>query len=182
MEDQSTLSEDQATFDPTQITRPDPALRTYYFIVAALTTVGFFFVILPLLFKYHTLQYKFDDKGVSMSWGVLFRREIYLTYRRIQDIHVTRNFIQRWLGLAEVAVQTASGSAGAEMKIEGIRRPELLRNFLYHQMRGARGLSEEDGTGAPTEGGEAKPDEALTLLTEIRDDLRGLRQTMEAAS
>ncbi len=160
-------------FDPTSITRPDPALLKYYLIIAALTVAGFPFVMLPLLFKYSTLRYRFDDKGVSMSWGILFHREIYLTYRRIQDIHVTRNLVHRWLGLAAVAVQTASGTSGAEMTIEGIRNPEALRDFLYHQMRGARGEGEEAAAGAPAAA--APADEALGLLREIRDDLRQLR-------
>jgi putative membrane protein len=162
----------QAKFDPGSITRPDPSLLTYYLVVALLTLVGFPFVFLPLLFKYHTLKYAFDDKGVSMSWGILFHRQIYLTYRRIQDIHVSRNIIHRKLGLAAVAVQTASGSAGAEMTIEGIRHPEVLRDYLYSQMRGAK---EEIDDG--DEGGAERPDdEALTLLTEIRDQLRALRE------
>ncbi|MDY7109340.1 MAG: PH domain-containing protein [Planctomycetota bacterium] len=158
-------------FDPSSITRPDPALLTYYIIVSVLTLVGFPFVFLPLYFKYQTLKYSFDDKGVSMSWGLLFRREIYLTYRRIQDIHVSRNFIHRWLGLASVAVQTASGSAGAEMTVEGIRRPEALRDYLYSQMRGAKDERESVETGAD---GPPPDDEALVLLREIRDALRRL--------
>ena len=56
-----------------------------------------------------------------MSWGILFRKQIYLTYRRIQDIHVTRNIFHRWFGLAAVAVQTASGTSGAEMTIDDSR-------------------------------------------------------------
>jgi uncharacterized protein len=175
----------QPAFEPTSITRPDPALQTYYIIVAAFTVIGFPFVILPLLFKYWTLKYRFDDKGVSMSWGVLFHREIYLTYRRIQDIHVTRNLVHRWLGLAAVAVQTASGSSGPEMTIEGIRHPEALRDYLYAQMRGARGESEE---AAATQEARGLPptatadDEALVLLREIRDDLRRLRLREEQRS
>ncbi len=163
-------------FDPRQITRPDRALLTYYFIIAAITVAGFPFMILPLLFKYYTLKYRFDDKGVSMAWGVLFHREIYLTYRRIQDIHVSRNFIHRWIGLASVAIQTASGTTGAEMTIEGIRNPEVLRDFLYTKMRGARGEG-DTATEEPCD-----DDEALTLLTEIRDELRSLRRGKEAAS
>ena len=89
-------------FDPSSIRRPDRALLTYYLLVAAMTTVAFPFVIIPLFIKHHTLRYRFDDDGVHMSWGFLFRREIYLTYRRIQDIHVTRNLFHRWLGLAAV--------------------------------------------------------------------------------
>lgn len=150
----------ETRFDPASVTRPDPALLRYYLIVALLTLAGFPLLILPLLFKYHTLRYRFDEDGVSMAWGVLFRREIYLTYRRIQDIHVTRNIIQRWLGLATVAIQTASGAAGAEMSVEGILEPERLRDFLYSKMRGARAAHEE---------ADAAGDEALGLLREIRD-------------
>jgi len=168
-----------APFDPASITRPDPSLLTYYVITSLLTLIGFVFVFPVLYFKYHTLRYQFDEKGVSMAWGILFRREIYLTYRRIQDIHVSRNFIQRWLGLASVALQTASGSAGAEMTIEGIRRPEMLRDFLYSQMRGARG---EDEAAETEEGQSAPQDEALALLREIRDELRRVRQRRETSA
>ena len=168
----------QPAFDTAGITRPDAALLRYYVVVAALTVAGFPFVMLPLFFKFKTLKYRFDDKGVSMSWGILFHRETYLTYRRIQDIHVTRNLLHRWLGLAAVAVQTASGTSGAQMTIEGIRNPEALRDFLYAQMRGARG-EEADAPGAsPTA---AAADEALDLLRGIRDDLRQLRLAGERA-
>jgi putative membrane protein len=158
-------------FDPASTTRPDPALYRYYLVVAALSLVGFPFVFLPLHFKYVTLRYRFDDKGIGMSWGFLFKREIYLTYRRIQDIHVTRNIIHRWLGLSDVAVQTASGSSGAEMVIQGIRDPEGLRDFLYSRMRGAREDAGGDGAAPGPPGGPAPADEALALLREIRDAL-----------
>jgi putative membrane protein len=169
-------------FDPASITRPDPALRTYYILCAACTVFGFPIVIWPLMFKYHTLKYTFDDKGVSMSWGVLFHREIYLTYRRIQDIHVTRNLFHRWLGLAAVAVQTASGSSGAEMTIEGIRNPEALRDFLYQPMRGARGdaeIVESEGASVQSSPATTQDDEALILLRDIRDELRAQRERIQ---
>jgi uncharacterized protein len=161
-------------FDPASVTRPDPALLTYYIIVSIFTVFGFPFVFPVLYFKFRTLKYKFDDKGVSMAWGILNHREIYLTYRRIQDIHVTRNLMHRWLGLASVSVQTASGSSGAEMTIEGIRDPEALRDFLYAQMRGAKGEGDDAVTASPAaQSDQAQPeDEALQLLREIRDELR----------
>ncbi|MBI1904568.1 MAG: PH domain-containing protein [Planctomycetia bacterium] len=164
-------------FDPYTIARPDPALLKYYVIVSFLAGPAFIVPLIPLLCKYYTLRYHFDDKGISMSWGVLFRREILLTYRRIQDIHLTRNILQRWMGLANVSIQTASGAASAEMAIEGILQAEELRDFLYHQMRGARGLAPLDakgaeGTTAGTAGApSADEDEALRLLGEIRDTL-----------
>ena len=180
--------------DPRSITRPDPALKTYYLITSAASVFLFPFVYLPLYLKYRTLRYRFDDEGVSMSWGRFFQRETYLTYKRIQDIRVTRGVIQRWLGLSELALQTASGGSSAEMKIEGIKDADALRDFLYERMRGARddaGLEEGfggdpgleagaagAGTTATRPGGRAGPggpaaaDEALALLVEIRDELR----------
>lgn len=164
-------------FDPAVITRPDTSLLTYYTWVSLLTVLGFPFVYIAYYVKYKTLRYSFDDEGVSMAWGLLFKREITLTYRRIQDIHVKRNLFHRWLGLASVAVQTASGSAGAEMILEGICDPESLRDFLYTKMRGARGDESESAPGAPTH-----DDEALALLREIRDELAALRGSRRAGA
>ena len=127
------------SFDPTTVTRPDARLLKYYIVTALFGGPLFPIVFLPLYFTYHTLKYRIDDSGIAMSWGILFRKEVYLTYRRIQDIHLTRNLIQRWFGLATVAVQTASGNAAAEMSIEGILEAEELRDYLYAQMRGVRG-------------------------------------------
>ncbi len=172
---------DDSKFDPLAITRPEPVLLKYYAAVAFLTGPGFPVAFLPLYFKYVTLAYKFDEDGVSMRWGILFRREVHLTYRRIQDIHLTRNLIQRWMGLATVGIQTASGSSGPEMSIEGIPQAEALRDFLYSKMRGARGLKPLPAAGSSSgsqpqqgdgAGREADADEPLQLLREIRDALR----------
>jgi len=173
-----TIREPQTPFDPASITRPDPVLMKYYLVCALLTGPLFPLTILPLFFKYETLRYRFDSSGVSMSWGILFRREIHLTYRRIQDIHLTRNLIQRWMNLATVAIQTASGSAGPEMSIEGILAAGPLRDFLYAQMRGARGDAESEpaagSDGAESDAPSDRPERAIVLLGEIRDLLRQL--------
>ncbi|GAB5405345.1 MAG: hypothetical protein Aurels2KO_35760 [Aureliella sp.] len=170
-------------FDPTTITRPDPALLRYYIFASLLTGPVSPIVLLPLWFRYYTLQYKFDDSGVSMRWGILFRKEVYLTYRRLQDIHLTRNVLQRWMGLAKISLQTASGSSQAEMVVEGILQAEELRDYLYSQMRGAKnpGSQEEvsketlvsaDGQKIDTTAADA--DRVTVALTEIRDAMQTL--------
>ena len=167
----------KSDFDPFQITRPDPALLKYYFLVSLLSGPAFPLAFVPLLFKYETLRYRFDESGVSMSWGFLFRRETYLTYRRIQDIHLTRNLLQRWMGLATVSVQTASGSATPEMSIDGVLAADQLRDFLYSRMRGAKGepaATTADATADSVAPSAGEDDEALALLREIRDELRRL--------
>ena len=173
------------SFKPTAIDRPDPALLKYYALCALMSGPAFPFVFLPLYFKYHTLRYALDKDGISMSWGILFRKEIHLTFRRIQDIHLTRNFVQRWLGLATVAIQTASGKSGPEMSIEGILEAEPLRDFLYTKMRGAHGdpaLQDSESDQAASVGSINNEDEALVLLTEIRDALQESRGGSQQAS
>ena len=174
------MSNTPLPFDPKAIRRPVPALMTYYFLASFAAGPFFLMPLIPFYLKYRSLSYRFDDEGVSMSWGVLFRHEINLTYRRIQDIHLTRNIVQRWMGLATVAIQTASGSSGAEMTIEGILEADKLRDFLYTKMRGARGVAGSpavEGTAGSRQPGE----NTLELLREIRDLLRQIpgRKTVE---
>ena len=171
----------EVAFDPTKIERPDPRLFKYYVLVSLLGGPMAPLVFLPLWFRYMTLRYKFDDAGVSMSWGILFRREVYLTYRRLQDIHVNRNLLQRWMGLATINLQTASGSSQAEMSIEGVLEPERLRDYLYGQMRGAKnegqgqsGSQVDVASVAAISGLTPQLDRATTALIEIKEALEKL--------
>lgn len=131
------MTEGTPAFDARTIERPDPTLWTYYIILSVLTVVFLPITLVGLYLRYSTLRYRFDDEGIAMSVGFLFKREVHLTYRRIQDIHVTRGFIQRYLGLATISLQTAAGSASAEMQIEGVLQADQLRDWLYARMRGA---------------------------------------------
>jgi len=155
------------------IQRPSSKLLTLYFIRSLFALIAFPFVFVPLLCKYISLRYKFDEEGVSAFWGILFHKQVFLTYARIQDIHVSRGLIERWLRLGTVDIQTASGSAAAELSIVGLEEFEEIRDFLYTRMRGHRGLT-------PTEPETPKPttSEALPILLEIRDELRQLREAM----
>src|SRR5215510_4016900 len=100
------------------VLRPHPNLLKYYLLTSFAAGPGFPVLMLLQYFRYHTLRYEVDAEGITMRWGILFRREIVLTYARIQDIHLSSNVVERWFGLAKIQVQTASGSSGAEMTIE----------------------------------------------------------------
>jgi putative membrane protein len=157
--------------------RPDKSLLAWYAIGSLAFGPFFFIAIIPLYFRYHTLHYTFDEEGISMRWGILFRREISLTYARIQDIHLTSNFVERWLGLAKIQIQTASGSSSAEMVIEGLKDFEEIRDFLYTRMRGIK----EGRTTKTTAGGvpAAGLEEVVHALRETAAELRALRAEME---
>jgi uncharacterized membrane protein YdbT with pleckstrin-like domain len=157
--------------------RPHRSLWTYYIIRAIFTGPGILFSLPYLFFRYHTLRYRFDEEGIHMKVGLLFRREVNLTYARIQDIHLKSGLLQRWLGLANVEVQTASGSATAEVVIEGFKEFEAIRDFLYTRMRGYQG--KKTAAAAPP-GATGPGDEAVPLLLNIRDELRRTRELLES--
>ncbi len=162
-----------------QIRRPHKRLLLLYVLRCLLAGPFFPIIFLPALFKYETLRYRFDTEGVAMSWGFLWRREIILTYARIQDIHLARGLFERWLGLATIHIQTASGSASAEMAIVGLAEFEDVRDYFYSRMRGARVGDRDQPHGDGAADGAPGPEVVLELLTEIRDEIRSLRGRME---
>jgi len=169
------------------IDRPHSRLWTYYL----LCCIPFLlFPPVALLvgmvnwFRYQTMRYRFDAEGINMRWGILFRREIILNFARIQDIHLVSNFVERWLGLARIQIQTASGSASPEMTLEGILEFEHLRDFLYAKMRGIKDSPTRTGdrTGfvpanrsSPSQEADA---ELATILRSVAQELRALRQDL----
>ncbi|MEW5740852.1 MAG: PH domain-containing protein [Myxococcota bacterium] len=142
------------------IKRPEPALMVLYVLTALVTLCAAPLVLIPLYFRYHTLWYRFDATGVSMGYGILFRRELQLTYARMQDIHLSQNILERWLGIGTVTVQTAGAGAAGNLTIVGVKDFEAIRDYLYAKMRGVRAEPHEE-----------KAAGADALLVEIRDAL-----------
>lgn len=162
--------------------RPARALMKYYALESLLAGPGLI-VLLPLRwFRYHTLRYVFDDEGVTMRWGILFRREVSLTYARIQDIHLVSNVVERWLGLGRVQIQTASGQSGAELTVEGLVDYEAVRDELYRRMRGARGEPATSalpaGTASKALGVATDQGEIVAALNAAVAELRALREEL----
>jgi uncharacterized protein len=164
------------------IERPSPKLLHYYILQSLLAGPFFPFVFLPRYFKYHTLRYRFDHEGISMRWGIIFRREVILNYSRIQDIHLSSNIVERWLNLAKVQIQTASGSANAEMTIEGLLEFAAVRDFLYAKMRGIK-----DPVRPPTIPRTASVAETHSVdgelartLQAVAEELRAIRVALES--
>lgn len=159
--------------------RPHPNLWKYYLLSCLVVPPLFPILVLPMYFRYHTLRYRFTDEGVSMSWGILFRREIIINYARIQDIHLRSNLVERWLGLAKVLVQTASGNSSAEMTLEGLQEFEAVRDFLYSRMRGVKDPV-HPATASTTGGAPAGDPELAAALREVARELRETRLSLEA--
>ncbi|MEO7677079.1 MAG: PH domain-containing protein [Verrucomicrobiota bacterium] len=165
-----------------ELERPHCSLWTYYVICGVMTGPGMIVALPYLYFRYHTLRYHLDDEGIHMKVGILFRTEVNLTYARIQDIHLHSNFIQRWLGLANVQIQTASGSSGAELVIEGFKEYEAIRDFLYTRMRGYKEhkSATNDSSVKNASANTGENPEVVELLKNICDELRRTRELLAA--
>jgi membrane protein YdbS with pleckstrin-like domain len=158
-----------------------------YYLLASLAAGPGLIVLIPLrFFRYRTLRYEFDNEGMTARWGLLFRREVSLTYARIQDIHLVSNIVERWFGLGRVEIQTASGKAGAEMTIEGLPDFEHVRDQLYLRMRGARGggqaAAEGPAKAAPAPEAARDVDQATAALREAAAELRAIRELLPRLS
>lgn len=160
------------------IERPHRNLWTYYQLCSFLIPPIFPILMLIGWFRYYTMRYKFTDEGISMSWGILFRRQVIINYARIQDIHLRSNLVERWLGLARVLVQTASGSTGAEMTLEGLQEFEAVRDFLYSKMRGVKDPAHKSAGAAPAT--LAQDAELAAALREVARELRETRLALQA--
>ncbi len=161
-----------------RIERPHSSLWNYYLLRCLVVPPLFPVLVLPSWFRYQTMRYRFTAEGISMSWGLLFRREVIIQYARIQDIHLRSNVVERWLGLARVLVQTASGNAGAEMTLEGLREFEAVRDFLYIKMRGVR----EPGPAASSGSGSAADSDLAAALRSVAAELRAVRLALAPPS
>ena len=157
--------------------RPHRSLWTYYLLRSLVFPPAFPILAVIHWFRYETMRYRFSEEGLSMSWGLLFRREVIIQYARIQDIHLHSNVVERWLGLARVQIQTASGNADAEMTLEGFREYEAIRDFLYGRMRGVQSgqAKEERVAGILTS---ATANQLAETLRQVTVELRELRQTL----
>lgn len=155
--------------------RPAPVLLTYYLLGSLVTGPLYPIVATVMYFRYHTMRYKVTPEGISMSWGILFRQEIIIQFARIQDIHLQSNILERWLGLGRILIQTASGSAGAEMTLEGLKNFEEVRDFLYEEMRGVKEPAKSTPAAEAVPGGSCSPEVLAELTSALREATEALR-------
>ena len=87
----------------------------------------------------------------------------------MQDIHLSQNLLERWLGLGTVTVQTAGAGDSGNLSIVGVKDFEQIRDYLYARMRGVR-----DDHSKPAGHGDA--------LHEIRDALIRTAEALETVA
>ncbi len=77
-----------SSLDFAALERPSPQLLAYYLLASFLSGPAMVIVIPAMIIRYNTLRYRFEESGVRMQVGLLFRKEVVVAFRRIQDIDV----------------------------------------------------------------------------------------------
>lgn len=113
---------------------------------------------------YRRFEYQLTGDGLEIASGVLSRRNREIPLRRIQNVDISRNVIQRALGIAVLDVETAGGGATeASLRFVGYDEAKRVQREIQRLKRDEETDGETDGeaTGADS-------DERETVLFELQ--------------
>lgn len=116
----------------------------FSFVFLEVAFLGGFFRLTPLLLivivflgeiyaklAYENYAYELNDKGILIKSGIVFKREVFIPYNKIQNFEIFQGIIARIFGFYQVFIETAGYSIvtqsninSAEGKIPGVSRQE----------------------------------------------------------
>jgi uncharacterized membrane protein YdbT with pleckstrin-like domain len=159
-----------------------PFVRMIWLAVEA-GAAGVFLASIPITYFLQRMNYEMrwyivTDRSLRIRRGVVRLQEMTMTFANIQEIRVTANPIERWLGLANVAVRSAGGgdstahgtpASGHVAKFEGVDNAEAIRDLIVERLRVYR----DSGLGEKTMEAQASP--LLSGAREVLQETRALR-------
>jgi len=128
---------------------------------------------------FRRFEYELTDDGLDVASGVLSRRHREIPLGRIQNVDISRNVLQRALGVAAVDVETAGGGATeASLQYVDYDEAKRLQREIQRRKRGGDGAGESDAEAAGAADAEAElfalDLDDLLLLSVLSFDLRYL--------
>jgi putative membrane protein len=131
-------------------------------------------ILLPLYVK--SLSYELGDDELIVRSGVVTKSVKTIPYRTITDFTERRGFLDRWLGIGSLGIQTAGQSVqgGNEGSLVGLTDWSGVREELVARLRRDRA-----GRGVGTEVAPSAPATAdAELLRAILAEVKGLREDL----
>jgi len=84
------------------------------------------------MFRYFTLRYRIEDAHLIVDQGLVFRKTRSIPVHRIQNIDLTQNVLHRIFKVAEVKIETASGTeAEAVLRVLSMEEFGVLRKAIF---------------------------------------------------
>ncbi|GAA0251950.1 PH domain-containing protein [Haladaptatus pallidirubidus] len=114
-------------------------------IVLAIVAVGLLVAGLWELTYYRRFDYVLTDSSLDIDSGVVSRRRREIPLRRIQNVDIRRNIVQRVLGIALVGFETAGGGeTEASLRFVAYDEARRLQREIQRRKRGITERNEED--------------------------------------
>lgn len=95
---------------------------------------------------YRRFTYETTPDTFDIDSGVISRRNREIPYRRVQNVDISRNVIQRTLGIAELSIETAGGGeTEAVLRYVGYEEAKRLQDELRRRKRREETTAAEPG-------------------------------------
>ncbi len=121
--------------------------------------------LLSTIINYLTLRYRLQGSDLVVTQGLLFRRVRAVPIRRIQNIDLLQNVLHRLLGVAEVRIETASGSEPeAVLRVLTLEQVDQLRSAVFGRAADPQTTAAELVRGADEPGGSPAAESSATAV------------------
>lgn len=77
-------------------------------------------VLTPAVLKYITYKYTLEDQGIRIKYGLIFRKNTYIPYERIQTVQKKQWFFFIPFNVCQVLIETAGGNGKAEADLVAV--------------------------------------------------------------
>jgi putative membrane protein len=122
---------------------------------------------------YRRFDYELGSDTLDIRSGVVSRRNREIPLRRIQNVDISRNVVQRALGIAVVDFETAGGSGTeASLRFVDFEEAKRLQREVGRLKRGIGEDAADAGTGPAAEELFALSDRELALVAALAFDFR----------
>jgi membrane protein YdbS with pleckstrin-like domain len=165
------------------------ALAPLFFAVAILPDIVAY---VGIHLQYDTTWYLLSERSLRIRRGIWTIREATITFENVQDVNIQQGPLQRYFGIANVAVETAGGGGQAHGKgistshtglLEGVAEAERIRDLIMARVKRSRstGLGDEGSSATATIAARKSSEAAWTsehvaALREIKNELARLRE------
>ncbi|WP_433624794.1 PH domain-containing protein [Halomicrococcus sp. NG-SE-24] len=133
--------------------------------VALLAVVGLAVAVAWETAYYRRFAYELTGDSLDIESGVLSRRRREIPLRRVQNVDIRRNVVQRALGLSSVSLETAGGEqTEASLRFVAYEEAKRLQREIQRRKRAEAAGEVDAGDESPSETVEAEPEEELYAI------------------
>ncbi|MFO7928765.1 MAG: PH domain-containing protein [Candidatus Humimicrobiaceae bacterium] len=97
---------------------------------------------------YREVEYFIEDGSVKMRWGVVWKKQVTVPYKKITNVDITQGPMERFLGTGTLHLQTAGagGKEGtkAELKLPGIKNLGETRDLIVGKLEAKKSAGKEE--------------------------------------